>query len=206
MKRFYKFVKTRWFLFGAGLVLGAIAVLGIRLVRYHPDSVHYHANFAVYINGQRQTFTGPQYYEETAATSCSMNKIDAPNDRAHMHDNVNSVVHVEDHLVTWGNFFQYLNWGLGDDYLKTATNMYLPDAQTKLTFMLNGTKVDSIANLVIQDRDKLLISYGASSSAQLTQQYQSIPNSAHQYDVKKDPATCSGSQPVTWADKFKHLF
>jgi hypothetical protein len=86
--------------------------------------VHYHANFAVYINGQQEQFKGMKYYEETAAQTCTLEKIDDPAERAHMHDNVNNVVHVEDHLVTWGNFFQNLGWGLGDDYLKTADNVY----------------------------------------------------------------------------------
>lgn len=71
------FIKNRWFLFVAGIVLGALALLVIRFFTYSPPQVHYHANFAVYINGQREQFKGPQYYQEVAVCS-STNDITLP--------------------------------------------------------------------------------------------------------------------------------
>lgn len=188
----------------AGLLVGAAAILGARYVTYTPDTVHYHANFAVYVNGKQEQFKGMQYYEETAAKACTIEKIDDPAERAHMHDNVNSVVHVEDHLVTWGNFFQNLSWGIGDDYLKTADGVLTSSDQSKLTFILNGRKVESIANVIIGDQDKLLVSYGATDDTQ--KQYDNIQNNAQKYDTEQDPAGCSGSHGVDASERLKHLF
>jgi hypothetical protein len=166
--------------------------------------VHYHANFAVYVNGEQEQFKGMQYYEETAAKACTLEEVDDPAERAHMHDNINNVAHVEDHLVTWGNFFQNLKFGIGDDYLKTADGIFTPNDQSKLTFILNGKKVESIANVIIGDQDKLLVSYGTSDDAQ--KQYEGIQNNARKYDLEQDPASCSGSHGVNANERLKHLF
>ena len=69
----------------------------------------------VYINGQREEFKAVDYYEETAATFCSINESASENKpmTVRIHGNVNDVVHVEDKLVTWGNFFTVLGWNVG---------------------------------------------------------------------------------------------
>ncbi len=51
-----------------GLALGAFVILGIRFVAYQPPhDTHFHANFAVYINGVHEQFKEPKYYEEVKA-------------------------------------------------------------------------------------------------------------------------------------------
>ena len=206
MSKYRRLLKTKRFLFSLGIILGALAILAVRFATYNPDRVHYHANFAVYINGQQEKFEGPRYYEETEASSCSEEHVEDPLERAHMHGNVSSVVHVEDHLVTWGNFFQNIGWGIGDDYLKTADKIYSPTAGNKLTFTLNGKNVESITNLIIGNEDKLLVSYGNSSSEQLEKQYSGIQNQARKYNTEKDPAGCSSNTPINRSDRFKHMF
>jgi|SRR3989344_2820300 len=206
MNKYLQFIKKKWFLFVSGLVSGSLLILGIRFFTYMPETVHYHANFAVFVNSQREKFEGMQFYEETEATSCTLEKVESPLERAHMHGNVNDVVHVEDHLVTWGNFFQNLGWGVGDDYLKTTDRIYSPDEQNKLTLTLNGNKVDSIANLIVGDEDKLLVSYGNSSSEELDKQYENIQSTAHKYNTEKDPASCGGHKSVNTSERLKHLF
>lgn len=205
MPAFKTVISSKWFLLVAGLIIGALLVLAIRFFSYQPDLIHYHANFAVYINGERQKFEGEKYYEETAGMACTVEQVDTPSERAHMHDNVSDVVHVEDRLVTWGNFMQNINWGLGDDYLKTDTELFTPSGSRAFTFILNGQIVPSIANTVINDKDRVLISYGTVTD-DTTAQYNSIDDTAHVYNDKKDPAGCSGSQQVTFEDRLNHIF
>ncbi len=206
MRRYVQFIKTKWFFFASGLALGALVILGVRFVIYQPpELVHYHANFAVYVNGQREQFKGMQYYEETEAQQCTLTPVETPNERAHMHGNVSGVVHVEDHLVTWGQFMQNVHYGLGDDYLKTSTGVFTNNDQGKLSFILNGKKAATISGKVIGDKDKLLISYGTETDGQLQQQYESVPNTAATYDTAPDPASCSGSKKQN-NDRLKHLF
>lgn len=191
-----------------GIFLGVVVVLVIRFVTYTaPPQPHYHANFSVYINGAREQFKGLGYYEETAAEMCSLQFVETPKQRAHMHDNVGDVVHVEDKLVTWGNFMQNLGWGLGSDYLKTKDTVLVNGDAGKLSFILNGQKLDSVSDLVIQDKDRLLISYGATDTPLLQEQYKSVASTAATYDNSKDPASCGGSgrAPVTVLQRLQHL-
>jgi hypothetical protein len=197
---------SKWFIGIVGVIVGAAAILAVRFVTYQPDLTHYHANFSVYINGQRETFDGPSYYEETAAMACTLEQVDEPAERAHMHDNISTAVHVEDKLVTWGNFMQNLGWGISDTYISSRDRLYKTDDTNALTFIVNGKTVDSIQNMIINDEDRVLISYGNDNDAVLQQQYNSIPSDAHEFNVKVDPAGCSGSQPVTAQDRWNNLF
>lgn len=203
------FVKNKWFLFGAGIALGVLALLVIRFFMYNPTRVHYHANFAVYINGQREAFKGPQYYQEVAICS-STSAITLPQQRAHMHDNINSVVHVHDHAVTWGQFFENLGWYVGPDFIETADgHLYQNNGSSLLHIMINGqdyTGLTPITNMVIKDQSRLLVSYGDIGNTQLQQEYSSVPNTAKHYDESQDPASCAGSEKITTSDRLHHLF
>ena len=208
-KQFYKFINTSWFIGISGLVLGAAIILGIRFYTYQPVTVHYHANFALYINGQREQFRGIQYY--TDAEMCTLNNTMTPVGRAHMHDNVNNVVHVEDHAVTWGQFFANLDWYMGPDFIEPPDGtMYKETGNSKLNILIDGqnyTDLGGVANTVIKDQDKLLVSYGDESDVTLEQEYNAIPSTAHHYDVTKDPASCSGSvSNVSIHDRLVHMF
>ena len=209
MRSYVQFVKTRWFIAAGCFVLGAAVILGIRFFTYKPDTTHYHANFAVYLTGQREMFKAPIYYTEVE--TCDASGTITPIERVHMHDNVNSVVHVEDHAVTWGQFLQNLGWNMGTNYLVTRDGtMYQENGANKLHLILNGqdyTDFGGLQNTVIKDQDKLLISFGDEDQATLQKQYAAIPSTAKHYDTTPDPASCSGSHgQVTTQDRLTHLF
>jgi predicted lactoylglutathione lyase len=207
--RVFKFVKAKWFIFVAGLILGALILLVVRFATYNPVRVHYHANFAVYLNGQREEFQGPQYYQEVAICSAT-NDITIPQQRAHMHDNINSVVHVHDHAVTWGQFFENLGWYVGPNFIETDDGtMYIENGNNKLHVIINGqdyTDLTPITNTLIKDKSRLLLSFGDLTDQQIQQEYQTVPSTAAHYDVTKDPASCAGTEQVTTTDRLHHLF
>lgn len=211
IKEFWQKAFTRkWVWLASGVVLGALVILGIRFATYkHPDHVHYHANFAVYLNGAREQFKDPSYYEDVLACSPTGSNI-TPEERAHMHENINSVIHVHDHAVTWGQFFTNLGWYIGNDFVKTRTTMFSANGNNQLHIMLNGqdyTGLTPIANMTIKDEDRLLVSFGDLSSDTLNQEYKTVPNTAHTYDIGKDPASCNaGGDKATVKDRFKNLF
>lgn len=210
MKYRFNFLKAGWTLGLAGFVLGIILILGIRVAAYRsPENIHYHANFAVYINGQEEQFKAMNYYEETAVTTCSASETseDTPMSRTHMHGNVNDVVHVEDSRVTWGNFFTVLGWNIGTDYLATRDAIYQSSGQDKVTYLLNGKKADNVANTVIGDQDKLLVDYGSQTGDELNQEYGQIQNNALKADQSKDPASCGAHEnSTTMRDRMRHMF
>jgi len=203
------FARTKWFLFSTGLVLGALIILAIRFATYHITATHYHANFAVYINGQREQFKGPQYYQEVAA--CAVHGTIQPAQRAHMHDNINSVIHVHDDGVTWNQFFNNIGWDLGPNFIQDNQHkIYAEDDTNKLNIVLNGqnlTDLTAINDTTIKDEDRLLISYGNIDNSTLDKEYKTVPATAHKYDISNDPASCAGQmEKVTIGDRFKHLF
>jgi hypothetical protein len=209
MEKLIAFLKKPLVLFVIGLVLGSLVILGIRFATYSPKHTHYHANFAVYVNGEREEFKNPLYYQEVTACQTGDAPI-LPEQRAHMHDNVNSAVHVHDDGVTWGDFFTNLGWYVGPDFIRTRDGtMYETNGDSKLHIMLNGTDLTggaAISRQVIGDEDKLLVSFGNISDADLQKEYKTVPATAHKLDVSKDPASCGGSEHLTVQDRLDHLF
>jgi hypothetical protein len=202
-----KMVKSRWSHVASAFILGVLLILTIRFFSYHPEKVHYHANFDVYINGKQEKFLGPRYYEETEAVMCnSAEQTDNPSERAHMHGNVFDVVHVEDHLVTWGNFFQNLGWNAGDSYISVFDKVYQADNKHKLTYVLNGKEVDGISNTIVNDLDRLLVNYGSETNKEIQTRFNAVPATAHKYDIEKDPASCGSNTSTTTKERLRHLF
>ena len=187
-----------------GAVIGALIILGVRFASYRPERTHYHANFAVYINGQRETFADPALYEESGA-ACSEEAQMTPHERAHMHGNVNDVVHVEDQVVTWGQFFTNLGWVVDAKLIQTPSLMYVADQDHKISFILNGEKTDNVSNRVIDDLDKLLVDF-AGSEASINKAYADMPSSAQKYNLSKDPVTCGAQGSPSTGERMRHLF
>jgi len=183
-------------------VAGVLLFGGIRAALYKPDNVHYHANFALYINGTHDDFNNFTFYEEVQ--SCDSHNLDNPKVRVHMHDQNNALVHVHAHGVTWSQFFTNLGYTLGDNLIKTDKGVYI-DGQdgNKLTFILNGKSVDTIANRIIGSEDVLLINYGKDDAATIAQRYQAVPRTAHAQNLEKDPASCGGAEDLTLSARLK---
>ena len=192
----------------AGLLLGALVILGTRFITYSPEKgVHYHANFAMYLNGQREEFKDIFYY--IGAESCTGESEHATNPyaRAHMHDMVGDVIHVEDEAVTWGQFFQNIGWIVDSKVIRTPDQIFLADSQNKLTFMLNGEATDKVINSVIGDKDRLLVDFGSTDNQTLQKEFASIASTAEKYNGMKDGGSCGGaSQETSWKDRLKHMF
>ncbi len=189
-----------------GVLIGMLLILGIRFVSYQPPKeVHYHANFAVYVDDKQEQFSNPLLYEEIS--ECSISTEKKPGERAHLHENIKDVVHVEDSAVTWGNFFQNINWNVSDKYLDTSEDLLVNTETNKVTYVLNGEEVSNITNKVIGDKDRLLVSYGTASKDEINKQFSTVPSSAEKYNVTKDPASCSGGHSEdSIKDRLKHLF
>jgi hypothetical protein len=188
-----------------GIIIGATAILSLRYFAYSPERTHYHANFDIYINGRREAFKNPMYYEEEAGGICSLDTAMTPGERAHMHDNVGDVVHVEDHAVTWGQFFQNLRWTVNDKLIQTPNNLYVTDEMHKITFLINGHEIQDVTPETIHDKDRLLVDFGSMNDAMLQSEFKTVPTTAVTYDEGKDPASCmSNSQPAI-RERMKHL-
>jgi hypothetical protein len=172
-----------------GLVMGFVLFGLLRFIAWQDNSTHYHANFAIFVNGQRDGLADPGFYEDVAP--CSEDESDNPHHRAHLHDNVSDVIHVHAKGVTWGQFFENFGYSISDQHLKTAGQVFVNTNQQKVQFILNGKTLSNPAGLVIKSTDKLLVSYGP-VGVDLTSQFNSVGSSAEQYNQQNDPASCKG--------------
>lgn len=183
------------------LLAGALLAFSLRFVLVNNEVVHYHANFALYINGQQDEFKSFTNYEEVAA--CSGENTFDPKSRTHMHEQVNSVIHVHDAGATWGHFTANLGYSLSNNLIETQQGIFQKTDTSKLRFILNGEAVDSIANQTIRSEDRLLIDYGSDSDAIVMQRYANVANSAHENNEKPDPQSCSGGAKESLKNRFK---
>lgn len=186
----------------AGFLLGVFWFIALRFVTFEDKRVHYHGNFALYINGVRDDFKSPTYYEETQ--SCTADEI-GPKQRVHLHDQKPHVVHVHDEGSTWGHLFANLGYGLNNKSVQTDDGVFVDgDKEKSLTFILNGKKAQAIANEVIRSEDVLLISYGDEDDSILNSRFNQIMADADEYNRTNDPSSCSGSKPLTLIDRLRH--
>lgn len=184
-----------------GFVLGIIWFVAFRFAVYKDNRVHYHGNFALYINGQRDDFKSSTYYEETQA--CSADEV-GPKARVHMHDQVDHVVHVHEEGATWGHLFANFGYGINGKSVQTDDGVYVDgENSNQLTYILNGKPISNAANEVIRSEDVLLINYGNDSEETLNQRYEDIKKDAGEYNSKSDPSSCSGSKPLTFTERLK---
>ncbi len=186
-------------------VLGALWFISLRTVAIKDKSVHYHANFNLFVDGVRDPFDSFTQYEEIQ--SCSGGAGGSPSGRTHLHKPNNDVVHVHDNAVTWNAFFANVGHGITNQALTTSAGTFVSGQNgKKLTFILNGQVVDTVANRVIEDKDSLLVSYGTEDSAVLQQQYDGIRKNAEEINGLFDPASCSGTKPLTFWGRILQAF
>ncbi len=185
-----------------GFLIGALWLTTARFVLFKDDNVHYHANFALYVNGKRDMFDNFTFYEEVQ--SCGSDQVNDPKIRVHLHDNNPSVIHVHDAGVTWGHLFANLGYTLGNGILKTDDGTFVDGTGGSLHFVLNGKLVDGVANTTIRSEDTLLIDYGNDDQTVLQSRYDQIPKDAKEFNAHNDPSTCSGSEPATFTTRLKH--
>lgn len=192
IRRLGKFIKSYQsviLLLLVGFIVGALWPVGMRFFLVQAEETHFHANFAVYIDGERENFDSFTYYEEVAA--CTSAYQDNPKGRVHMHDNVNDVIHVHDKRVTYGNFFENIGWALGENFVSARGKLYVDSQSKQVTYILNGEQVDDISDRIIENTDRLLVTYG-DNSHDLNSQFESVASTAVEVNKYQDPASCGG--------------
>lgn len=188
-----------------GAILGALAFFVLRLALARPEAPpHYHANFAIIVDGQRVDLSGGQYSEELSSCRLSGQALQ-PQERVHLHNRDPDLAHVHHEGVTWGHLFANLGFGLGGSYLATDDGRILIDGAGKtLKFVLNGRPATSVHNALIASGDRLLVSYGAETNPEIQRQFAAVASDAPEFNQRKDPAGCSGTvEPTLW-DRIRH--
>ena len=195
--------------FAGGIVAGA-ALLGLVRFAAMPhghEAVHYHANWAVYVDGERLDLSASRYMEDVAACSADPSQV-RPEDRVHMHENDHDAVHVHAAGVTWGHFLANLGFGVGDDYLVTDGGVRLEGGPARtVKFVLDGRQVPSIRNRPIRSEERLLVSYGPETADEVIRtQFPQVASTAARLNTLPDPASCSGPAEPTTGERLRRAF
>jgi hypothetical protein len=196
-----------WLAALSGVVGGVVLLAAFRFAWVPADEhTHYHANFAVFVDGQRLDLSGDEYMEEISA--CKVGETVQPTQRVHLHSNNPDVVHVHHEGVTWGHLFTNLGMGLGEEYLALDDGPVLTEGEGRtLKVVLNGQPQFAVDNQLIRSGDRLLVSYGPASEEEVVaSQFPAVADNAEEYNQRQDPAACAGAHETTLWDRVRHAF
>lgn len=153
---------------------------------------HFHANFSMYVNGERIDFSDTEYSEDIAG--CSITGDIMPKDRVHLHENNPDTIHVHAAGVSWGHFFANNNIGFWEEYLTLDTGIiYQNNDDTQMQYVINGKIKKNPFNSLIWSKDRLLINYWNLSEEELLKLYETVSDNAWEYNEKYDPGSCGGT-------------
>jgi hypothetical protein len=110
-------------------------------------TVHQHAPFSVYVNGDEIDFSRPRYQLQS--------------DRVHFEAGDGTKIHKHAKGVTIGYALDTLNMGLNGTCLEVDSREYCEDESSDLSVTVNGEEVENPAQHVIQDGQNIVIRYSS---------------------------------------------
>lgn len=192
---------------GIGVVFGIVSWGLLRLALGPcPEQPHYHANWAVVVDGEELDFSADRYMQSIAG--CTATDVVDPAERVHLHNNEGEVVHVHHTGVAWGHFFDNLGMDVGPDYLIVDDeHRFFEGEGSTLKIVRNGFVLGEIRTVPIRSGDRLLISYGPESVEQVTgEQFPLVAANAEEYNERDDPAGCSGAVDTALWERLRAAF
>ena len=146
-------MKNKLVLIGSGIL---ILVLGaIFSTKFFPQKeVHYHAGFKVFVEGKLQDFSSAKYMSvKLCGGGEKEHKEDEQLEKAHLHDGVGDVVHVEAIEAKWLDLFKNIKFNI--------------DPGKPIDAYVNGAKVTDILNYPIKQYDSVVILIGKNIDAKV---------------------------------------
>ncbi len=156
------------------------------------QEVHWHADFAVFINGMQINF------DEKHHITTEKFHVD---EYVHIHDPFYGVVQFHREKTKREKFFKTLGWELSERCFISDSEEYCSNGSDKLNFYVNGVQIDSITFLEISDLQRVLISYGSQLNAGLIQELGAVGTEAcilselcidRMPEIDEHPEPCSG--------------
>lgn len=131
------------------LIVVSASVLVVFHKKEAVKKVHYHAGFVVFKDNKQVDFSDFKYMVvkpcTTDKTEEKESNADNQIEKAHLHDLIGDVVHVERENAKWSDLFTNLKYTI--DYKNTSA-------------YLNGKNINDFQNLVIQPYDSLVVLIG----------------------------------------------
>ncbi len=126
-------------------------------------SAHVHAGILVKIFGDKFDFALPAYQIKTSWI--------------HFEGQNGDTIHRHATGVDLGYLFDSMSIGLTDDcYVFPDDRQFCTDDDYTLKFYINGEKVSGIRDYVVNENDRILVSYGAETEDEVDDQLQELQN------------------------------
>ncbi len=118
---------------------------------------HEHASMLVRIFGDKFDFSATTYQIKSSWI--------------HFEESDGNTIHRHSSGVTLGYLFETLGIGIDEDcYIFSDGRQFCTNEDYSLKYFINGDTVNSINDYVINDDDRILISYGSETKEQITEQ------------------------------------
>ncbi|MBP7846110.1 MAG: hypothetical protein KA007_01595 [Candidatus Pacebacteria bacterium] len=140
-----------------GVVVTILVVTGFLVVRLPKDDLtHIHANFGVFVSGQKLDFSGEKYMH---VKPCFSNYHTQKHfgERVHLHDGIGDVAHIHDSGVVWGDLMLYLGVKTTSNGIEFDEKLHAFGKQDKLSYYINGKSVNDFELTEINNNDSLII-------------------------------------------------
>lgn len=190
------------------IVVAVIFFIVYKTLQVPDRDVHYHANFAVFVNDKQVDFSKDEFMHITPCGPDEPHEENEPDENVHLHDNIGNVVHVHHENVTWNDLFKNIKFDIrhviAEQESKGVTAKYY----------LNGKISDDVLTRVIGKDEQLLVSIGSDKSAEnvtgdtiLKKQFEKVGTDAKEYDAgTKGKETCGGNGQRTFFERMKIAF
>lgn len=136
------------------------------------NSAHEHADWAIYINGQRMILNGSKYQHKS--------------DYVHMESGTDTI-----HLHAINIQLSYLLGTLGMKITPTSLNVegvtYNNEGDKKVRVFVNGKENTGFDKYIMKSLDKILVLYGNEDDSQIQAYIKTIPDEAKKIDQPQPP-------------------
>lgn len=160
-----------------GIAVAILGVIGFVVAKKVSisEKIHYHAGFVVFDNGKKLDFSDSKYMFIKPCTLDGKeieNEGDEQIEKAHLHDNVGDVVHIEEKDAIWRDLF---------------TNINFPVDYSKVEAYINGEIVPNFESQSIKSNDSLVLFFGSVDKSLLSQ----APTNEYIEEWGKKSSTCA---------------
>ena len=150
------------------------------------EEYHVHADFAVFIDGQKIDFAKEEFMGEEVCGKpgedehdIDFTTIEGVKEAAHLHDLNGNVMHIHHENATLSMFFQGIGFGLTENCFKTPSESFCNSEEKNVKVLVNGVELKEFANYKPGDLDKILIFYGSGDLS-----FENVSNEACIYSEK----------------------
>ncbi|MCR4368647.1 MAG: hypothetical protein NUV67_01945, partial [archaeon] len=188
-------MEAKLFAIGAGFFFVAALLLALFFgsAQYEPpEPYHVHADFAIFINGERLDFAQDKYM------STESNHL---SEDVHFHDGNGKVIHFHAQDATLGEFLESLGFELGQECIKLDSGEeFCNSGERTLKMFVNKAASNEFGYFRPNDLDRILISFGSENADQLAEQMNLVSDEAciqsekcPQRGAPSDESNCTAS-------------